>query len=261
MKTCSKCKSLKPELDFCKNKLKKDGLNNVCRQCCAVQHKSTYVYKPLPSPIDLTAPKVCSCCNTLKDRKEFAKDPRMRSILTSRCRSCTAKAQRDYYKRTAEVQRENARNYRIENVDEIVKRREANRERERELGRIHYRKNKAKINARKVAQRQADPAQRLTCYLRGRIHQALKKRDAYKSERTKELLGCPFVWLEAYLEEQFVPGMTWENYGPVWHVDHIRPCASFDLRDPEQQKICFHWTNLQPLFAKDNLSKSDKYDG
>jgi hypothetical protein len=52
--------------------------------------------------------------------------------------------------------------------------------------------------------------------------------------------------------------MTWENYGPVWHVDHIRPCASFDLTDPAQQRECFHFSNLQPLFAAENLAKGDK---
>ena len=65
--------------------------------------------------------------------------------------------------------------------------------------------------------------------------------------------------LKAYLELQFTDGMTWENRGN-WHIDHIRPCASFDLTDPEQQKQCFHYTNLQPLWAADNLAKSDSWD-
>ena len=60
------------------------------------------------------------------------------------------------------------------------------------------------------------------------------------------------------LESKFRDGMTWENYGPFWHVDHIRPWASFDLSDPSQQKLCFHWTNLQPLLATENLAKGVK---
>lgn len=94
--------------------------------------------------------------------------------------------------------------------------------------------------------------------LRTRICLALNGAD--KSARTFELIGCPAVWLEVHLESLFAPGMTWENYGPVWHVDHKRPCTSFDLTNPEQQRMCFHWTNLQPLFAEDNLRKSDTYD-
>jgi hypothetical protein len=56
----------------------------------------------------------------------------------------------------------------------------------------------------------------------------------------------------------FEPGMTWENYGRVWHVDHRFPCAAFDMGRAEEQKRCFHYLNLQPLFAEDNLRKGAK---
>ena len=63
--------------------------------------------------------------------------------------------------------------------------------------------------------------------------------------------------LAGHLESLFSPGMTWDNYGfEGWHIDHIKPCASFEL---DQKKICFHYTNLQPLWAKDNMSKSNKF--
>jgi len=80
-----------------------------------------------------------------------------------------------------------------------------------------------------------------------------------KSASTKGLLGCPIDFLRGYLSVFFKPGMTWENYGKLWHVDHKRPCASFDLTEPVQQKQCFNWMNLQPLFAKENLEKGAKY--
>ena len=74
------------------------------------------------------------------------------------------------------------------------------------------------------------------------------------------LLGCSIEVARFHLECQFTKGMSWDNYGyNGWHIDHIRPCASFDLTDSEQQKQCFHYTNLQPLWAEDNLKKGDKY--
>jgi len=75
-----------------------------------------------------------------------------------------------------------------------------------------------------------------------------------------ELIGCSAEELVAHLEAQFTEGMTWENYGE-WHVDHVRPCASFDLTDPAQQRQCFHHTNLQPLWAEENLTKGSFWKG
>lgn len=72
-----------------------------------------------------------------------------------------------------------------------------------------------------------------------------------------ELLGCSVEALKSHLEKLFTSGMSWTNYGK-WHIDHKRPCDSFDLSDPLQQKVCFHYTNLQPLWAFDNLSKGAK---
>ena len=76
----------------------------------------------------------------------------------------------------------------------------------------------------------------------------------------------PLIILKQYLEKQFTKGMSWDNYGnpngdhtSCWHIDHIKPCASFDLTQEDQQKECFHYTNLQPLWAIDNLKKGGKF--
>jgi hypothetical protein len=74
-----------------------------------------------------------------------------------------------------------------------------------------------------------------------------------------EIIGCTREQLLDHISGQFQTGMTWENMGD-WHIDHIRPCASFDLTDPKQQRQCFHFSNLQPLWAADNLAKSDKWE-
>jgi hypothetical protein len=89
--------------------------------------------------------------------------------------------------------------------------------------------------------------------LRNRINCSLKGLE--KSESTKKLLGCTIEFFKEYLESKFTKGMTWENRGLYgWHIDHIKPCCSFDLSDPEQQKVCFHYTNLQPLWATTKIA-------
>lgn len=94
---------------------------------------------------------------------------------------------------------------------------------------------------------------RISMNLRARMRLALKS-DA-RSGRTAELLGCSMAELRGWLESKFQPGMSWQNYGPIWHIDHRRPCSWFDLSDPLQQRVCFHWTNLQPMYASENLRK------
>jgi len=104
---------------------------------------------------------------------------------------------------------------------------------------------------------------RITCNIKVRVQRAIKYNifNAKKSDRTMKLLGCTGVELKLYLESKFLPEMTWENYGRNgWHIDHIKPCASFDLSNPEEQRKCFHYTNLQPLWACDNIRKGKKYD-
>lgn len=93
---------------------------------------------------------------------------------------------------------------------------------------------------------------------RRRVREALIAQRAGKFRSSSEMLGCTWQFLVAYLESKFKPGMTWENYGPYWHIDHKIPCAAFDLTKAEDQKKCFHWTNLQPLTAVENFLKRDR---
>ncbi len=96
--------------------------------------------------------------------------------------------------------------------------------------------------------------------MRSRIRDGITRSRTKKAAKTSELIGCTFVELIAHLASLFKPGMSWENYGlHGWHVDHKRPCASFDLTDPAQQRACFHYTNLQPLWALENRVKGDRY--
>lgn len=104
-----------------------------------------------------------------------------------------------------------------------------------------------------------DECFRIVQNLRTRMRLALN--NSNKADTTQNLLGCTTEELKAHLESQFTDGMSWDNYGMNgWHIDHIIPCSSFDMLDPEEQRECFHYTNLQPLWAEDNLRKSDKIE-
>ena len=122
-------------------------------------------------------------------------------------------------------------------------------------------KNWQKINKNKISKRQTiyrrkklktDVQFKLACRLRNRIWDSLKSGSAVKD------LGCTIDELKSYLESKFQNGMTWDNWSLYgWHIDHIKPLASFDLSDRKQLLEACHYTNLQPLWAKDNLAKSD----
>ena len=119
-------------------------------------------------------------------------------------------------------------------------------------------RNKDKIRERIKKRKQNDPVFKLTENIRTRIYQGLK--GISKSQTTYELIGCTFAEFREYLENKFTPDMTWDNYGTLWHVDHIKPISLFNLSDPEEQKLAFNYTNCQPLYAILNLKKSNKYE-
>jgi len=170
----------------------------------------------------------CKICNEEKHHALFANRGKQKPY---ECKTCRNK--RDIDKR---------------NLD-----RDAYNKKQREI----YNKNKDKINEtrRKTLQerRDKDPKYRAMMALHCRLYIAVKE----KKGKTLELTGCCKEQLITHLESKFTEGMSWENYGK-WHIDHIRPCASFDLVEPEEQKKCFHWTNLQPLWAQDNMRKGAK---
>ncbi len=132
----------------------------------------------------------------------------------------------------------------------------AHREQRREYARV----NRKRAAARDRIRRLNDPQFALSIKIRSRVNVALHraKRGARRSATLLNLVGCSWLELSRHLEEQFQTGMSWGNHGE-WHIDHKRPCASFDLTQPEQQKQCFHYSNLQPLWAADNLRKGAKW--
>lgn len=126
----------------------------------------------------------------------------------------------------------------------------------------YYLTHKEKINKRTAEyakkREQNDINFRLLRTYRHRVRNALKSKK--KDIPTRDLIGCTIDELRSHLESQFRDGMAWDNYGK-WHIDHIIPCSAFDLSKEEELKRCFHFSNLQPLWAKENLRKADKIGG
>jgi hypothetical protein len=138
---------------------------------------------------------------------------------------------------------------------------EANRESERARAQRFFEANPTYRRDYERRRYQEDEQWRIRKILRARLFAIVKRGMGKKLGSTLELLGCTLEEFQAHIEAQWVDGMNWDNLGhvgDVWHIDHIKPCASFDLTDPAQQKACFHWSNLQPLWAADNQRKGAK---
>ncbi len=105
-----------------------------------------------------------------------------------------------------------------------------------------------------------NPSFALSCRLRVRIANALARHaaGAKKAAPLEKLLGCPWGAFMQHLEKQFAPGMSWKNRH-LWHVDHIKPCCTFDLTSKDEQLRCFNYRNLRPLWASENIRKSGKH--
>lgn len=240
--------------------------------------------------------KRCSKCKKQKETSHFRKDVYSGDGFTCRCKACIKASTKPLSK---EQMREKSRRWRKNNPDysraymkafregaldqfprkgkpESISREEAklrvkaqqaayiaaNPEVIRETKRRSANKpeSKRRVRAYNKARLDTDVEFRLKSRLQARIGVAVRKSATTKAARTEQLVGCTVATLRRWLESQFLEGMKWENYRrDGWHIDHIRPCAMFDLTDPEQQRACFHFTNLRPLWASDNLRKNDTF--
>ena len=135
----------------------------------------------------------------------------------------------------------------------------ANKEKKKEYNTKYNAANKEKNNKRCRNRYKNDENFKLRCLLRNRFSIALKSQTIKKNSHVLELTSCTVDVLKNHLSNQFEEGMTWANHGD-WHIDHRRPCASFDLAKEEEQRKCFHYTNLQPLWEQENREKSAQFN-
>ena len=153
--------------------------------------------------------------------------------------------------------------YSESNQERLKKYKEKNKEKFKKMRQERDKKNRKKLNKYTRDRKKNNPSFRIRHQLSNRLWSALKRNNLYQSKcaSTMQLVGCTIEELWKHLESSpsWEPWMTRENYGKGgWDVDHILPCASFDLKCPVQQLACFHWSNLQPLEHIKNCAKGDK---
>ena len=228
--------------------------------------------------------KKCSKCHTEKPLSMFSKCSRNKDGLRFSCKEC----QKKYYSQNSEKIKSKSKKYyhdniekenSVENAEELkeyqkkYRNKPENKTKANSYSKEYYKnnklkinktkkswnkKNKDKINKRNRERKIQDINFKLRSNLRSRFNVAIKRK--WKKTSVIELTGCSIDELKIHIEKQFSEGMNWKNWSKEgWHIDHIKPLSLFDLTNIKEQKKAFHYTNLQPLWAKDNIIKSNKY--
>ena len=206
--------------------------------------------------------KKCSTCKIEKDLESFNKCKTNKDGLHYVCKDCrkkeriqnkehTSKKQKEYYESNKEELLIKNKQYRVDKKEEI----DLQRKKYRELNKEHIKmKNKEylPIKKKKIQEkRKSNKDFQIKEVLRSKIHKLLK---GLKTSYLKKL-NCDFDTFKKWIEFQFEKDMNWENFGKVWELDHIIPICKFNAIIEEDTNICFNWTNLQPLYKKENRTK------
>lgn len=219
-KICNKCNSYKLLTEFNKRSREKDGYNNRCKLCYKTQRKEKITNLTI-----IITEKQCNSCNIIKPISNFKTNAKSKDGLFYKCINCW-----EPIKWNKEKQKASEKKYVENNKDKM---------------REKWRKEGQKIN------------RRIRDTLNHRISGMLKSQNYYKKNKTLEYIDCSLEFLKKWFEFQFELNMTWDNYGE-WHIDHVTPCAYFNLEDERKQKECFNWKNLRPCWKLENITKGDK---
>ena len=199
--------------------------------------------------------KTCSTCKNTKYHNEFALSKTSKDGLLNRCRECQAKRDIEYRERNKEKIRIRKKKWREKNK-EAKKEYDSKWRRENKEKKARYQKIWKDRNKEHINKYNKKPLVRIAKSCRGRIASVLKRTNHCKAgSRTFEIIGCTQDDLILHIESKFTKGMTLDNHGE-WHIDHIVPLSSAKTKD-DIILLC-HYTNLQPLWAIDNLKKGSK---
>lgn len=252
-KVCSKCKEEKKVCEFFKDGQKKDGLHSSCKVCVNNRVK---IYKEQNPEKD----KESKQKHYLKNKEKYSN---LRQKWKKENPEYISNYSKLYYIKNRELLIERSRNYYETNKDNILEKSKEyvknNFDKTSDYQKKYREDNKEKLQNYKYYysknRRETDILFNLKNNVRHRVSEFLKVKNIRKKNKTFEIVGCSPQFLKEYLEKQFVNGMTWENRNE-WHIDHITPLSSAKTEE-ELYKLC-HYTNLQPLWAEENLKKGNK---
>lgn len=247
-KVCTKCGVEKELEEFPKHKECTDGHSGRCKACKVLRDRELREANPDRYSAYAHTPKA------LATKQKYYAENRERINATNMANyykksEARKKASREYYYKNREHNNERSRDYYQKNRVEIRAKCNEYKKNNRELFNTAFRKAKKE-----------QPTLRMEYNLRSRMRIALNNASSKKKGHFWEIMGCTGKELKTYIEALFTESMSWDLYkeGEI-HLDHIRPCASFDLSNAQEQKLCFNYRNLQPMWAKENLSKADKW--
>jgi hypothetical protein len=246
-KVCSKCKEEKEVCEFNKNTSRKDGYHYQCRSCSKLwklnnrEHVLEY--------------------NKNYNQKNKEKLTGYKKKWEQSNSEKISNFQKKYKEKNKEKLNEYQKKWNQSNSEKIKKTqkiwRENNSEKVKEYYKKWYEQNKNILNEKIKNKKLTNPIFLISCSVRKRMSEYVKKNNILKTNKTFEIVGLNPIELSYYLESQFTEGMSWNNYGKYgWHIDHIIPLSSAKT-EKELYELC-HYTNLQPLWAEDNLKKSNK---
>lgn len=203
--------------------------------------------------------RTCTLCKIDQPIDSYAKKTSYYDGISPWCRSCTSKRAKLDYERVKEKRKAQASAYYINNKEEILKDRKENREVYLEKAKNWRIKNRDKVREYSKSYRAErslrDPLYRIKKRLTGRLREVLHKNGWKKYTSATGSIGCDAETLKAHIENQFIDGMSWDNYGK-WQVDHVTPMAS--AQTEQDVYLLNHYKNLKPLWAADNYQKWDK---
>jgi hypothetical protein len=209
--------------------------------------------------------KKCCRCSIEKQFNDFHKNKHSKDGYKAACKECRKKEskeaydpvkQKEYREANKDKRKKNHKDWYFKNREKRLKQKKEWREANKEKTRQYRIDNKDKIREWNRKNRE-NPLVRLKDSCRSRIRLVIKNKSYSKNKTTEDMLGCSWEDLKKHLESQFTEGMTWDNYGK-WHIDHIKPLCL--AKTEEEMYKLNHFSNLQPLWAIDNLSKGGIYN-